>query len=209
MPRQAFMVASSFRPIRRARISCFPACVSKNHRPAAFFLSGTGKGKLSAPTSKISVPSSILRKRCMAVYFAEKALTTFLSSTGSPEEIISFESGPKIATAILGSPELAAAMSAPAASSGERNSFAVLFSDLLQDSKISNVRNRTNGIRERLNIFFSKLGLSQRRREPPPPPKPPEWRLSEPRALSSLDCQPLPPNADDPPLFSAPPQPCD
>src|SRR5580692_12907192 len=54
-----------------------------------------------------------------------------------------------------------------------------------------------------------------RPRPPPPPPPPPQPppplrpMLSEARALADRDCQPPPPllMADDPPLFSCPPQP--
>ena len=71
---QTSMIASSFRPIRRDRISSFPAAVSKNHCPPSFFFSGIGKAKLSAPTSRIWPPSDslapavhrpILRRECV------------------------------------------------------------------------------------------------------------------------------------------------
>src|SRR5271166_3705142 len=60
------IAASSLSPIRRERISSFPAAVSKYHCPALFFLSGIGKGLLSAPTTSTSLPSVCWRQRFMA-----------------------------------------------------------------------------------------------------------------------------------------------
>src|SRR5438552_4172876 len=55
--RHASMAASSFLPKRRNRISSLPAGVSKYHEPL-FLTKGIGKGQFSAPTTKVTVPSS-------------------------------------------------------------------------------------------------------------------------------------------------------
>ena len=42
------------------------------------------------------IPSGILRQRCITPYPATNAAAVFLSCTASPEEMRSFESGPKV-----------------------------------------------------------------------------------------------------------------
>ena len=81
---QILITANSFLPIRRDRISSFPAARSKNHCSAAFFFSGIGNGKLSAPTIRISDPSGILRQRCITPYAAANASIEALSSWHRP-----------------------------------------------------------------------------------------------------------------------------
>ena len=95
---QTSIIASSFRPTRRFRTSSLPAAISKNHCPSAFFFSGIGKGKLSAPTKQ---DSSTIRQLAPTVHhpipYRERWRDIFVLH-GSPEEISSFESGAKIAS---------------------------------------------------------------------------------------------------------------
>src|SRR5215472_7326550 len=150
-----------------------------------------------------------------------------LSCTGSPEEIRSFESEPKIASAAaVRSPDFAAVIRAFPASSGVANTPAEGLLGLLQPESTTPTVRSTNPARRTIlrclnrmptsetlnakapcrlcngevNIFGRWIaGLHLRPRPPPQPPPPP--RLDEPRKLSSLDCHPLPLNTDEDPLL--------
>src|SRR5580658_4103002 len=212
------MAANSLRPIRRARISSFPATVSKNQRPSPFCFSGMGKGKLSTPSTRICDLSSILRQRFMVPYAATKASAVSLSWVASPEATSCFDSGPKIATTVSGFPDCAAAMSALPASSGEANVLASAVdaagvSGLLHEerqmmsARINSIdplkkfvlRSRCNCDMRVLRRSFLLPIIGGNYLRPPQPPPPP--RLDQPRELSALESQPPPPDplkADDP-----------
>src|SRR5215467_6449137 len=118
------MASSSLEPMRRKRISCLPALVSKDHFP--FFCTiGIGSGQSSFPTERIarlgffgSLVTSFFSRA-----FAANVAALFLSWTESSEDNKSSPSEPRISFKAGRSYESAALINASAASFEVANVF--------------------------------------------------------------------------------------
>ena len=91
---QTFIAPVSSMPTRRARISCRPAAVSKNHCPSCL-TSGIGNGQPSAPISRVTLESELVTNR---VFSARRWTNILYSSVAwtTSGEIKACPSGPKI-----------------------------------------------------------------------------------------------------------------
>ena len=80
--------------MRRLRISCLPAAVSKNHWPSCF-TSGIGNGQPSAPISSVALESELV---ISCVFSASRCTNMLYSSVAwtASGETKSCPSGPKI-----------------------------------------------------------------------------------------------------------------
>src|SRR5580692_1590831 len=116
------MAETSLRPMRRNKISVFPASVSKN-QALPFMARGIGAGQFSAPMYSMTDPSGSFTKRCISRYLRAKLVWFSASWIGSPEKTMSRASGPRISSIGFSSLFCAAATKAWLASSGDENVF--------------------------------------------------------------------------------------
>jgi len=178
---QISMASSSFLPMRRFRISCRPALVSKDQRPP-FRTIGKGAGQSSGPTIRIA-RSGFFASGITSLFWrarAEKAMPVFRSWTGSSVTIRSSLSGPRICFRAGTSQSPVALIRASAACRGV--------------SKVCCAAEARAGERRSTHAietaFMALIAVLRRRRPPPPPPRD-ELMLEAPRELLALALLPL------------------
>ena len=135
------MAASSLRPIRRSRISSFPASVSKRQPPASF-TSGTGNGQSSLPITSTRASGLFSSRRQRSAMAAAKISRLRRAVATSDESTSVRPSGPKIAITSSRLPALAASMRARTASSGVAN---VRWAGAFEQAREATRRSRRGG----------------------------------------------------------------
>src|SRR5262245_39398897 len=111
-----WIAASSFRPMRRRRISSSPAPVSNCH-PSCLRTTGIGKGQSSSPMTRVALSRLSRVIECFVPYAVTNFSRAVRSATGSPELTICCPVGPSTFSSAFWSSALAASISAVTASS--------------------------------------------------------------------------------------------
>src|SRR5262245_234944 len=111
-----WIAASSFRPMRRRRISSSPAPVSNCH-PSCLRATGIGKGQSSSPMTRVALSRLSRVIECFVPYAVTNFSRAARSATGSPELTICCPFGPNTFRSSFLSSALAASIRAVTASS--------------------------------------------------------------------------------------------